>query len=108
MARLGIGCRLDRSVRLDAANEFRRVGVGNRRHGNGNGFYVLSSHSQAYEHQTDHPGKSDENDSLPRVFHFLSFASLRVKGKSAPPRQSEEHTSELQSPCNLVCRLLLE
>src|ERR1039457_7703479 len=26
---------------------------------------------------------------------------------SAPPR-SEEHTSELQSPCNLVCRLLLE
>src|SRR5256885_11142809 len=33
--------------------------------------------------------------------------------KPAPPRccrarRSEEHTSELQSPCNLVCRLLLE
>src|SRR2546426_6388994 len=29
---------------------------------------------------------------------------------SAIPRayRSEEHTSELQSPCNLVCRLLLE
>src|SRR5256885_7587040 len=31
---------------------------------------------------------------------------------SAPGRmmmvRSEEHTSELQSPCNLVCRLLLE
>src|SRR2546426_7416054 len=29
----------------------------------------------------------------------------------APPcatARSEEHTSELQSPCNLVCRLLLE
>src|SRR5256885_6850377 len=26
---------------------------------------------------------------------------------NTPPR-SEEHTSELQSPCNLVCRLLLE
>src|SRR5256885_9799065 len=26
----------------------------------------------------------------------------------APARRSEEHTSELQSPCNLVCRLLLE
>src|SRR5688500_14731153 len=26
---------------------------------------------------------------------------------SGPPR-SEEHTSELQSPCHLVCRLLLE
>src|SRR5256885_8344197 len=27
---------------------------------------------------------------------------------SLGPRRSEEHTSELQSPCNLVCRLLLE
>src|SRR2546426_1966036 len=25
-----------------------------------------------------------------------------------PAQRSEEHTSELQSPCNLVCRLLLE
>src|SRR2546426_6786136 len=25
-----------------------------------------------------------------------------------PKNRSEEHTSELQSPCNLVCRLLLE
>src|SRR6266566_9339322 len=25
-----------------------------------------------------------------------------------PSWRSEEHTSELQSPCNLVCRLLLE
>src|ERR1039457_3205935 len=25
-----------------------------------------------------------------------------------PAERSEEHTSELQSPCNLVCRLLLE
>src|SRR5256885_12240569 len=25
-----------------------------------------------------------------------------------PHYRSEEHTSELQSPCNLVCRLLLE
>src|SRR5256885_3934994 len=25
-----------------------------------------------------------------------------------PALRSEEHTSELQSPCNLVCRLLLE
>src|SRR2546426_8215083 len=43
--------------------------------------------------------------------------SLRVVGFFQPPRiaellggvvRSEEHTSELQSPCNLVCRLLLE
>src|SRR2546426_7561346 len=44
---------------------------------------------------------------------------LRVRDRRARPRaghhlrradqeRSEEHTSELQSPCNLVCRLLLE
>src|ERR1039457_7704562 len=27
---------------------------------------------------------------------------------TATSNRSEEHTSELQSPCNLVCRLLLE
>src|ERR1039457_6146930 len=27
---------------------------------------------------------------------------------ASPVTRSEEHTSELQSPCNLVCRLLLE
>src|SRR2546426_2632294 len=31
----------------------------------------------------------------------------RVLNALGQPR-SEEHTSELQSPCNLVCRLLLE
>src|SRR2546426_3719790 len=30
-----------------------------------------------------------------------------IATSAAAPR-SEEHTSELQSPCNLVCRLLLE
>src|SRR2546426_8687017 len=31
-----------------------------------------------------------------------------VRPDVQPHRRSEEHTSELQSPCNLVCRLLLE
>src|SRR5256885_7520339 len=30
------------------------------------------------------------------------------RGGTRTDRRSEEHTSELQSPCNLVCRLLLE
>src|SRR5215467_16047807 len=36
--------------------------------------------------------------------------SSAAPNSAAPPapRRSEEHTSELQSPCNLVCRLLLE
>src|SRR5256885_6854135 len=29
-------------------------------------------------------------------------------GRHGDAARSEEHTSELQSPCNLVCRLLLE
>src|SRR5256885_8640946 len=36
---------------------------------------------------------------------------LALMGSASSPRRSfrsEEHTSELQSPCNLVCRLLLE
>src|SRR5215467_16027570 len=38
------------------------------------------------------------------------FSRRRERGRvGAPPAaRSEEHTSELQSPCNLVCRLLLE
>src|SRR5256885_11371595 len=46
---------------------------------------------------------------------MLAWAVKEAPGWSiAAPRQrakalrSEEHTSELQSPCNLVCRLLLE
>src|SRR5256885_12663110 len=42
----------------------------------------------------------------------LLIAWLRQQGSLALPLlsaiRSEEHTSELQSPCNLVCRLLLE
>src|SRR2546426_8034100 len=34
-------------------------------------------------------------------------SALRCDRQTRPAR-SEEHTSELQSPCNLVCRLLLE
>src|SRR2546426_6947506 len=32
----------------------------------------------------------------------------QLLGGEVTDRRSEEHTSELQSPCNLVCRLLLE
>src|SRR2546426_7515739 len=35
-------------------------------------------------------------------------SAARGKRPWRRPKRSEEHTSELQSPCNLVCRLLLE
>src|SRR2546426_7671371 len=49
-----------------------------------------------------------------RVRRLAAGVAARARGvarrKSAdePHSRSEEHTSELQSPCNLVCRLLLE
>src|SRR5256885_2746297 len=36
----------------------------------------------------------------------VNLPCFRVR--HSPQFRSEEHTSELQSPCNLVCRLLLE
>src|SRR5688500_20411555 len=43
----------------------------------------------------------------------LTFGELDQRARAIGARlqqigRSEEHTSELQSPCNLVCRLLLE
>src|SRR5256885_8744490 len=35
------------------------------------------------------------------------FSSGEVRNRVGISYRSEEHTSELQSPCNLVCRLLL-
>src|SRR5256885_5457368 len=35
-------------------------------------------------------------------------AATHRAGVPIASKRSEEHTSELQSPCNLVCRLLLE
>src|SRR5256885_5629992 len=40
---------------------------------------------------------------------LLELATRRPRVAHLPEGlRSEEHTSELQSPCNLVCRLLLE
>src|SRR5256885_12889305 len=43
--------------------------------------------------------RQDRRTAVPMQFEH-GLAGIRVR--------SEEHTSELQSPCNLVCRLLLE
>src|SRR2546426_6554763 len=40
-----------------------------------------------------------------RRWNGCASESAAISTRSA---RSEEHTSELQSPCNLVCRLLLE
>src|SRR3989454_10706334 len=60
------------------------------------------------------------HDALPILSGVASFAGLSIDKSGAgytltgaatgltTGTRSEEHTSELQSPCNLVCRLLLE
>src|SRR2546426_4657329 len=39
---------------------------------------------------------------------FGHAPGIQEVGEAHDRTRSEEHTSELQSPCNLVCRLLLE
>src|SRR2546426_3183147 len=41
-------------------------------------------------------------------YGFAGQLNLVALFADALHQRSEEHTSELQSPCNLVCRLLLE
>src|SRR5256885_2552517 len=42
------------------------------------------------------------------VLSYFSASGRREENYEPRGERSEEHTSELQSPCNLVCRLLLE
>src|SRR6478735_12361633 len=49
------------------------------------------------------------HDALPIPWFMKSWRFCTVVvGSIVNVRRSEEHTSELQSPCTLVCRLLLE
>src|SRR3989454_1898307 len=60
--------------------------------------------------------RSEPPVSLPSAIGTMPHASATAAPPLEPPHvfvrsyglRSEEHTSELQSPCNLVCRLLLE
>src|SRR5256885_11749961 len=48
-------------------------------------------------------------DSMTRQVVFTTSARRTTPlCNSSSPTRSEEHTSELQSPCNLECRLLLD
>src|SRR3989454_1340942 len=55
---------------------------------------VVSAHMKALLHRQARP-------------HVIP-SGLDLERFRLIPQRSEEHTSELQSPCNLVCRLLLE
>src|SRR5256885_4271829 len=48
------------------------------------------------------------HERLPGHSNGMRFTALGSDRRRLREERSEEHTSELQSPCNLVCRLLLE
>src|SRR5574341_2623955 len=48
------------------------------------------------------------HDALPILLPWSECNSISRGGDRRTSARSEEHTSELQSPTNLVCRLLLE
>src|SRR2546426_10320058 len=57
-----------------------------------------SAHVDALERHLDRMDRMDQSTPTKRT------TSKRRRGANRE-RRSEEHTSELQSPCNLVCRL---
>src|SRR5256885_10024134 len=60
------------------------------------------------------PAEKREPEALPinAILLDADFSPIKRVNFHVDPvpgsQRSEEHTSELQSPCNLVCRLLLE
>src|SRR2546426_5870206 len=52
--------------------------------------------------------RSDSGAAAPALPHLARRAIPHELANQTRQPRSEEHTSELQSPCNLVCRLLLE
>src|SRR2546426_8289810 len=56
-------------------------------------------------HELRHAGKAIQENLVLRPEQIEHEA---IDSRARRRHRSEEHTSELQSPCNLVCRLLLE
>src|SRR5256885_7686359 len=69
--------------------------------------YTLSLHDALPIYQQHH-GQPRGADGRVERRPPARFLLLPDRPPLHHPARSEEHTSELQSPCNLVCRLLLE
>src|SRR5258708_20148049 len=69
--------------------------------------YTLSLHDALPIFLDDSSAEKDRLQSIQKaIFNILD--DLRVEKDNLEQTRSEEHTSELQSPDHLVCRLLLE
>src|SRR2546426_9197643 len=70
--------------------------------------YTLSLHDALPISPGPPPAHELERDPRSRALRHGGDCVPHPRRASLRHRRSEEHTSELQSPCNLVCRLLLE
>src|SRR5256885_12326799 len=59
-------------------------------------------------HASAAPTSHQKSPALPYSPHLVGGPDEQPSPHLQSCLRSEEHTSELQSPCNLVCRLLLE
>src|SRR5256885_7022340 len=70
--------------------------------------YTLSLHDALPISRRSQPTAADSLSWAPLMLILHAPRSTRIAWGRLTLLRSEEHTSELQSPCNLVCRLLLE
>src|SRR2546426_8889951 len=73
--------------------------------------YTLSLHDAlpiSAHNAFDRHGFQFSHDHAPQLPIAILDAAVDELGGLVRQQRSEEHTSELQSPSNLVCRLLLE
>src|SRR2546426_5745955 len=74
--------------------------------------YTTLFRSRRLGYPGPHPPDADATKRMGSLIPSADIASLTQLRSDGSTRdvvqRSEEHTSELQSPCNLVCRLLLE
>src|SRR3989454_10701978 len=99
---------LGKGLFQDATHQSRLAALTTTRSGWSNGFFDFNNNGW----KDLFTANSDVNDliDLFQSTHYKQPNSLFANLGNGTFRdvRSEEHTSELQSPCNLVCRLLLE
>src|SRR5256885_7898682 len=66
-------------------------------------FSISKRRSRSWDAESHTARNNPANISTALILAFVEWEKSEIMA-----HRSEEHTSELQSPCNLVCRLLLE
>src|SRR5688500_19075657 len=77
---------------------------------------VICGLARTHKADIDAAWNAIKDSARPRIHTFISTSDIHIEHqlqthrddvKGQAKARSEEHTSELQSPCKLVCRLLL-